>query len=101
LKAALDGDSIRDQAREALKLDIGQRLQSVRDKLSTELSFQSGQGCVRAAAHKIEVTGVHAHQTYLRLYVALTGQASVYLPCPGGAPSPAAQPPPAVSTLKP
>jgi hypothetical protein len=25
---------------------------------------------------------VHAHQTYLRLHVALTGQASVYLPCP-------------------
>jgi hypothetical protein len=92
LKAALDGDSIRNQARDALRLDIGARLQSVRDKLSSELSFSSGQGCLRAGVEKIEVTSVHAHQSYLRLYVALTGQASVYLPCPA-APSPA----PAVS----
>jgi hypothetical protein len=82
LKAALDGNSIRDQARDALHLDIGARLQSVRDKMSSELSFNNGQGCLRAAVNKIEVTGLHAHQNYLRLYVALTGQASVYLPCP-------------------
>jgi hypothetical protein len=25
---------------------------------------------------------VHTHQGYLRVYVSLTGQASVYLPCP-------------------
>jgi hypothetical protein len=88
LKAALDGNSIRDQARDALHLDIGARLQSVRDKMSSELSFNNGQGCLRAAVNKIEITGVHTHQNYLRLYVALTGQASVYLPCPT-APSPA------------
>ena len=82
LKAALDGGSIRDQARDALHLDIGQRLTSVRDKMSSELSFNNGQGCLRATVNKIEVTGVYPHQNYLRLYVALTGQASVYLPCP-------------------
>jgi hypothetical protein len=90
LKAALDGDSIRDQAREALHLDIGERLRSVRDKLSSELSFPSGQGCMRSSVHKIEVTGVHAHQSYIRVYVALTGQAAVYLPCPPPVASPEA-----------
>ncbi len=88
LKAALDGDSIRDQARQALRLDIGERLAQVRAKLSSDLSFADGQGCLQATVSKIEVTGVHAHASYLRLYVALTGQASVYLPCP--------EPPPAV-----
>src|SRR6185436_13342184 len=44
LKAAFDGSTIRDQARAALKLDIGERLKSVREKLSTDLSFGNGQG---------------------------------------------------------
>jgi hypothetical protein len=82
LKAALDGSSIRDQAREALHLDIGDRLAEVRKKLSSDLSFGDNQGCLRSNVSKIEVTGVHTHQGYLRVYVALTGQASVYLPCP-------------------
>jgi hypothetical protein len=90
LKAALDAESIRDQARAALRLDVGERMKSVREKLSSELSFGTGQGCLRADVNKIEVRGVHAHQTYLRLHVALTGQASVYLPCPQ--PSAPAQP---------
>lgn len=85
LKAALDGDSIRDQARAALHLDIGDRLAEVRNKLSTDLSFGDNQGCLRSTVSKIEVTGVHTHQGYLRVYVALTGQASVYLPCPPSA----------------
>ncbi len=82
LKAAIDGDSIRSQAREALRLDIGERLRAVRDKMSTELSFGGEDGCLRAAVNRIEVTSVHPHASYLRLYVALTGQSSVYLPCP-------------------
>ena len=93
LKAALDGDSIRDQARQALRLDIGERLRQVRDKLSSELSFADGQGCLRAAVDKLEVTGVNPHASYLRLYIALTGRAAVYLPCPeeagGTSPPPA------------
>jgi Domain of unknown function (DUF4403) len=88
LKAALDADSIRDQARAALRLDIGERMRSVRDKMSSELSFGSGQGCLRADVNKIAVTGVHAHANYLRLYVAITGQAAVYLPCPTAPPPP-------------
>jgi hypothetical protein len=83
LKAAIDGNSIRDQARAALKLDIGERLKSVREKLSTDLGFGNGQGCLKAAADKIEVSGVHVHQAYLRVYVNVTGRASVYMPCPG------------------
>ena len=103
LAAALSGDSIRDQTREALRLDIGARLRQVRDKLSTELSFgeapapvpgqpvlpaslrppaPANTGCVRAAVNRLEVSGVHAHASYLRLYLTITGQASVYLPCP-------------------
>jgi len=83
LKAAFDGSTIRDQARAALKLDIGERLRSVKDKLSTDLAFGNGQGCVKAAADKIEVGGVHVHGNYLRVYVTVVGRASVYLPCPG------------------
>jgi hypothetical protein len=82
LKAALDGDSIRDEARAALRLDLGERLKAVRDKLSTELEVGDGQGCLKADAGKIEVTGVYAHGSYLRLYVAMTGRAAVYMPCP-------------------
>lgn len=82
LKAALDGATIRDQARAALHLDIGERLRSVKDKLSTDLSFGEGRGCLRAQTHKIEVTGVHVHSAYLRVHVAATGSAAVYMPCP-------------------
>jgi hypothetical protein len=85
LKAALDGNSIRDQARDALHLDIGDRLAEVRKKLSSDLTFGDNQGCLRSNVSKIEITGVHTHQGYLRVYVALTGQASVYLPCPSAA----------------
>jgi len=85
LKAALDGGAIRDQAREALHLDIGDRLAEVRKKLSSDLTFGDNHGCLRSNVSKIEVTGVHTHQGYLRVYVALTGQASVYMPCPSAA----------------
>jgi len=93
LKAALDGSAIRDQARAALKLDIGERLKSVREKLSTDLAFGNGQGCVKAAADKIEVSGVHVHGSYLRVYVTVIGRASVYLPCPLTMGAPAPNPP--------
>lgn len=82
LKAALDGGTMRDQARAALRLDIGERLKAAKDKLSTDLSFGEGRGCLRAQTHKIEVTGVHVHASYLRVYVDATASASVYMPCP-------------------
>lgn len=81
LKAAIDGNSIRDQARAALKLDIGERLKAVREKLSTDLSFGNGQGCLKAAVHKIAVDSVHVHGTYLRLYVTTSASASLFMPC--------------------
>lgn len=82
LKAALDGNTIRDQARAALHLDIGERLRAVKDKLSSDLAFGNGQGCLKAQANKIEVSGVHVHSAYLRMYVGITGSVSVYMPCP-------------------
>ena len=107
LATAFSGDTIRDQAREALHLDIGERLKQVRAKMSTELSFggtdapvptpgeprlpsslqptappPGSGGCVRAAVNRFEVASVHAHASYLRLYINITGQAAVYLPCP-------------------
>ncbi len=83
LKAKMDAASIRDQARAALRLDLAPRFQSVKAKLSTDLAFGNGQGCVKAEADKIEIGGVHVHEQYLRVYVTVTGRASVYLPCPG------------------
>jgi hypothetical protein len=100
LAAAIEGASIRDAARSALRLDIADRLKSVRDKLSSDLAFGDGQGCLKADVSKIAVTGVHAHASYLRVYVSVTAQAGVYLPCPSTAPVPTvpvATPPPAVS----
>jgi len=99
LAASMGGDDLRNQAREALRLDIADRIRSVRDQLSTELTFGNAPpaatatsgpgkattalGCIRAGVSRVEVSGVHAHPGYLRLYLTLTGQAAVYLPCPG------------------
>jgi hypothetical protein len=83
LKASLDKDGIRNQARAALKLDLGERFAAVREKLSQDVPFDSNLGCLRANVAKIEVTGVYPHGSYLRIYVTTTAQAGVYLPCPG------------------
>jgi Domain of unknown function (DUF4403) len=85
LKASLDKDGIRDQARQALKLDLGDRFAAVRARLSSDLPFDNGLGCVRAEVAKIEVTGVYPHATYLRVYVTTTAQAGIYVPCPQAA----------------
>jgi hypothetical protein len=82
LKAMTDGDRIRDQARAALRLDIASRLQDVRAKLGDELTFGSDKGCFRGDVDRIEVTGVHPHAAYLRVYVAVTARARVDIPCP-------------------
>ncbi len=89
LKAMADGQRIRDQARAALRLDLGERLKSVREKLSTDLTFGSQQACFKGDVDKIEVTGVHAHASYLRVYVGVTGRANASMPCPPGALPPA------------
>jgi Domain of unknown function (DUF4403) len=81
LKATLDGDKIRAQARDALRLDLSEKLAPVREQLSTGLDFGDGRGCLKADADKIEITGVHVHKSYLRLYVAVTGRAALRMPC--------------------
>ena len=101
LKAMADGDKIRDQARAALRLDLAERLKSVREKLSSELTFGGPDACFRGDLDKIEVTSAHAHGSYLRVYVAVTARAAATLPCPAAAPAasetvtatPAAPPP--------
>src|SRR5262249_22570859 len=82
LKAMTDAAKIRDQARAALRLDLGERLKSVKEKLSNELTFGSQAACFKGDLDKIEVTSAHAHGNYLRVYVAVTARANANLPCP-------------------
>jgi len=81
LKFALDYRSIRDQARQALRVDVSERMAAVKDKLSTELSFSEDMGCVRGQVLRTEVTGVYPHPTFLRIYVQVDAQVGLYLPC--------------------
>jgi len=81
LKFALDYRSIRDQARQALRVDVSERLAAVKDKMSTELSFSEDMGCVRGNVLRTEVTGVYPHPTFLRIYVQVDAQVGLYLPC--------------------
>jgi len=81
LKAVADGQKIRDQARSALRLDLSERLEGVREKVSSELTFGTPAACFKGVLDKIEVTSAHAHGSYLRVYVAVTARASATLPC--------------------
>jgi hypothetical protein len=81
LKFALDYESVRDQARSALRVDVSERLEAVKDKMSTELSFAEDTGCVRAQVLRTEVTGIYPHPSFLRIYVQVDAQAGLYLPC--------------------
>jgi len=82
IKAMTDGARIRDQARAALRLDIGERLRAVRAKLSSELTFGAPQACFRGDVDKVEVTGVYPHASYLRVLVTITARAQAAMPCP-------------------
>lgn len=81
LKFALDYQSIRDQARQALRVDISERLAMVKDKLSTEMTFSEDLGCVRGQVLRSEVTGIYPHPSFLRIYVQVDAQLGLYLPC--------------------
>jgi len=81
LKAMKDADSIRDQARAALRLDIGDRLRDARDRLGPQLTFGDEKACFHAEVDRVQVTGVHAHAAYLRAYVAVTAHARLSMPC--------------------
>lgn len=81
LKLLLDRDAINRQAQAALRVDISERLAAVRHKLSTELSFSEGMGCVRGEVLRLEVTGLYPHASFLRMYATVHAQASLYIPC--------------------
>lgn len=81
LKAMADSDKIRDQARAALRLDIAERLKPIRDKLGEDLTFGNDTGCFRGAVDKVEITALHAHASYMRVYVAATARAAATMPC--------------------
>lgn len=81
LKAMTDGDRIRDEARRALRLDLGARLHDVREKLGEGLTFDRDNGCFRGNVDAIAVTGIHAHGSYLRVYVTVTARARLMMPC--------------------
>jgi hypothetical protein len=81
LKIAVDHDSLVDQARSAMRVDVSERLAAVKDKLSTELSFSQDLGCVRATVFRSEVTGIFPHEHFLRIYVTVDAQAGLYMPC--------------------
>lgn len=89
LKAMSDGDAIRDQARAALRLDIGARLREARGKLDEGLTFGDARGCFHGDVDRVEVKGVYSHAAYLRIYVAVTARARATVPCasPLAAPS--------------
>jgi hypothetical protein len=82
LKAMKDIDAIRDEARKALRLDIGDRLRDVKSKLGEGLTFASDKGCFRGDVDALEVTGVYPHAAYLRVHVAVTARARLTMQCP-------------------
>ncbi len=86
LKTKLDADDIKRQVQQALRLDISSRLVSVRQKLNDTLTYQfavaqGASGCFKADVGRIEVTSIYAHDSYLRMYVQVTAQASATVPC--------------------
>ena len=88
LKAMSDGERIKSDARKALRLDLSERLQSVRDKLSSDLSFGSAKQCFVGHVDKLELSELHAHESYLRVNVVVTARASASLPCASPLPPP-------------
>jgi len=88
LKAVAEGDKIRDQARQALRLDLTERLRAVKDKVSSELTFASGNTCFKADLDKVEMLSANPHGSYLRIYVAVTAHANATMPCAAGPPPP-------------
>ncbi len=87
LKALTGADRIREEARAALRLDIGQRLQEARQKFGADLTFGSESSCFHGDVDRVEVTGLHAHAAYLRVYVAITARARASMPCSPSTPA--------------
>lgn len=83
LKAMTGADAIRDEARAALRLDIGARVREARAKLGDGLTFalRKSDACFRGDVDRVDVTGVYPHAAYLRVYVAVTARARAEMPC--------------------
>ena len=81
LKAMTDGEHIKAEARKALRVDLTERLQAVRAKLSSELTFGDAKQCFVGNVDKLELTELHAHDSYLRVNVVVTARAAASLPC--------------------
>jgi len=96
LKAMTDGDRIREEARKALRLDVGERLRQARGLLDDGLTFGSDKGCFHGDVDRVEVKGVYPHAAYLRIYVSVTARARATVPCSDGqaTPVPSPAPPP-------
>jgi hypothetical protein len=82
LKALTSADRIRDQARSALRLDIGARIDEARERLGSDLTFGTEKGCFLGDVDHVDVTGVYPHAAYLRVYVAVTARTRATMPCP-------------------
>jgi len=89
LKAMTDGARIKAEAKKALRLDLTERLQAVRAKLSSDLSFGTAQQCFVGNVDKLELTDLHTHESYLRVNVIVTARAAASLPCSTPLPPPA------------
>ena len=81
LKAMTDGERIKLDARKALRVDLTERLQSIRKKLSSDLTFGSASQCFVGHLDKLELSELHAHESFLRLNVIVTARASASMPC--------------------
>jgi hypothetical protein len=81
LEAETGIPAIRDQARSALRLDLGERLKQVRAALEGELTFGGKDACLHGDLDKLDLTSVFPHGTYLRVYASVTGRATATLPC--------------------
>jgi hypothetical protein len=81
LKAATGARTIRDQARAALRLDLGEQLRNVRTAFAEDLTFGGKDACFHGDIDTIELTSVYAHGTYLRVYVTVKGRAAATMPC--------------------
>lgn len=91
LKAALalKEDELTAAVKKALRLDLSQRLQAVREKLEGALTKETvlvdgvPPLCTSVEIGRIAVSDVHVHDPYLRATVTTTALLSASLPCPG------------------
>ncbi len=64
-----------------MRPDLSERQQAVKKKLSTDLTFGDAKQCFIGRLDKLELTELHTHESYLRVNVVVTAQASASLPC--------------------